>query len=219
MESGGVIVQNAAGMSPEEIEKMRKQMEEEIRAQLVANQQMIADEETAENWDTKLAEARREAQELDAGGKGNAARRQREIHLVNLNEDPMLSGVIVHFLKEGQTRIGRKDAQQLPDICLSGLSILKQHAVLTCNNGMVQLEPVAGSGTKTKVNGVVVTGMTKLTHKDRLLFGSNHLYVFMNPKNTETTEELPAEITWEFAQKEIAQVKGFATATGAGLSK
>ncbi|KAH3769675.1 hypothetical protein DPMN_170949 [Dreissena polymorpha] len=41
----------------------------------------------------------------------------------------------------------------------------------------------------------------------------------MNPKKTEVTEDLPAEITWEFAQKEIAQVKGFATAMGAGMSK
>ncbi|XP_060596414.1 kinesin-like protein KIF28 [Ruditapes philippinarum] len=219
MESGGVVVQNAAGMSPEEIDKMRKQMEDEIRAQLMANQQMIADEETAGDWDNKLAEARRETQELDSEGRGDVSRRQREVHLVNLNEDPMLSGVIVHFLKPGKTTIGRKDAQELPDICLSGLSILKQHAVLTSNKGKVELEPVAGSGSKTKVNGVVVTGKTKLTHKDRLLFGSNHLYVFMNPLNTETTEDLPAEISWEFAQKEIAQVKGFATATGAGLSK
>jgi len=41
----------------------------------------------------------------------------------------------------------------------------------------------------------------------------------MNPKSKETSDDLPAEITWEFAQKEIAQVKGFATATGAGMSK
>lgn len=50
-------------------------------------------------------------------------------------------------------------------------SILKQHAVLRCKKGVVELEPVSGSGSKTKVNGVVVTGKTKLTHKDRLLFG------------------------------------------------
>lgn len=219
MDGGGVVMQNVAGMSPEEIEKMRKQMEEEIRAQLMANQQMIADEETGADWEKKLAEARRETQELDAGGRGDAKRREKDIHIVNLNEDPMLSGVIVHFLKEGDTTVGRKDAQPVPHICLSGLSILKQHAVLHCKNQVVELEPVAGSGSKTKVNGVVVTGRTKLTHKDRLLFGSNHLYVFMNPKNTETAEDLPAEITWEFAQKEIAQVKGFATTIGAGLSK
>ena len=41
----------------------------------------------------------------------------------------------------------------------------------------------------------------------------------MNPLNKEGSEDLPAEITWEFAQKEIAQVKGFTTSTGAGLTK
>ena len=41
----------------------------------------------------------------------------------------------------------------------------------------------------------------------------------MNPqKKNEASEDLPPEITWEFAQKEIAQVKGFATGS-AGLTK
>lgn len=45
------------------------------------------------------------------------------------------------------------------------------------------------------------------------------MYVFMNPqKKNEASEDLPLEITWEFAQKEIAQVKGFATGS-AGLTK
>lgn len=45
--------------------------------------------------------------------------------------------------------------------------------------------------------------------------GSNHMYVFVNPKQG----QLPADITWESAQKEIAQAKGFATESGAGLTK
>ena len=40
--------------------------------------------------------------------------------------------------------------------------------------------------------------------------GSNHLYVFKNPLHP-STESLPDSITWEFAQKEIAEVKGFST--------
>lgn len=49
--------------------------------------------------------------------------------------------------------------------------------------------------------------------------GSNHMYVLMNPLKPETADNsLPKEITWEYAQKEIAQVKGFATGS-AGLSK
>ena len=57
-------------------------------------------------------------------------------------------------------------------------------------------------------------------HFHHLVFtGSNHLYIFYNPKNPEKTEDLPDDITWEFAQKEVAQVKGFATNLGAGMSK
>ena len=48
--------------------------------------------------------------------------------------------------------------------------------------------------------------------------GSNHLFVFINPLKTEATSDLPDDITWEFAQKEIAQAKGFVTADASGLS-
>ena len=49
--------------------------------------------------------------------------------------------------------------------------------------------------------------------------GSNHLYVFLHPKNPKCDSELPATIDWDFAQKEIAQAKGFATGGGAGLTR
>ena len=49
--------------------------------------------------------------------------------------------------------------------------------------------------------------------------GSNHLYVFMNPLNPVEPEDINEEISWEFAQKEIAQAKGFATGVASGLSK
>ena len=49
--------------------------------------------------------------------------------------------------------------------------------------------------------------------------GSNHMYVLMNPLKPQTADEsLPKEIDWEFAQREIAQVKGFSTASS-GLTK
>lgn len=39
-------------MTPEELAKMRQKMEEEIRAQLMANQEMLND--NAQNWDEKV---------------------------------------------------------------------------------------------------------------------------------------------------------------------
>ena len=48
--------------------------------------------------------------------------------------------------------------------------------------------------------------------------GSNHLYVYINPK-ADSPPDLPKQISYEFAQKEIAQAKGFATGSAAGLTK
>ena len=44
------------------------------------------------------------------------------------------------------------------------------------------------------------------------------MYVYINPKKDDAPDDLPAIITYEFAQKEIAQAKGFATGS-AGLTK
>ena len=88
-------------MTEEEKEEMRRQMEAEIRAQLEANASAMM------TWDEKLEESRAEIDETDTKAK------QKETipHLVNLNEDSMLSGVILHFLKEGVSKIGRKDTR------------------------------------------------------------------------------------------------------------
>ena len=45
------------------------------------------------------------------------------------------------------------------------------------------------------------------------------MYILVNPNNTEKAEGTPDNVDWEFAQKEIAQAKGFATGFGSGLSK
>ena len=44
------------------------------------------------------------------------------------------------------------------------------------------------------------------------------MYVFYNPLNKTADSDVPESITYEFAQKEIAEAKGFNTA-GAGLTK
>lgn len=52
-----------------------------------------------------------------------------------------------------------------------------------------------------------------------LCLGSNHLYVFLNPLRPENTPDLPANISWEFAQKEIAHAQGFSTSDASSLPK
>ncbi|XP_076448715.1 kinesin-like protein KIF28 isoform X2 [Babylonia areolata] len=214
--AGEIDMSSHAQMSPEEMARMRKEMEEEIRAQLMANQEML--NANASNWEEKLLAARTEAQALARSESQAVNRRGRDPHLMNLNEDPLLSGVVFHFLAGDTTCLGRKDASPTPDICLSGLSIQKQHAIITNKKGDVDIEP-ASPGAKVKVNGVPLAGKTTLSHLDRVLFGLNHLYVFVNPRKPQAPEGTPQEITYEFAQKEIAQAKGFATGSGSALTR
>ena len=56
----------------------------------------------------------------------------------------------------------------------------------------------------------ISSSTVQLRHKDRLLFGASHVYVFLNPLNeSQAAPDLPSVITWEFAQKEIAKAKGY----------
>lgn len=123
--------------------------------------------------------------------------------MTNLNEDPILSYVIFHFLDAPKTRLGRaKDCQ----INLSGLSILSEHAIFLNEKGTITLKP-AEIGAKIKVNGAPIDGPVTLENNDRILFGSSHLHVFIDPRKQVNKEQ---RVTWEVAQKELAEARGFA---------
>lgn len=211
-ESGGLTTMDVGGreMSETEKEEMRKQMRDELLAQMEFNAQSMM------SWDEKVQMSQSDS---SVGEQSEKQKKSQTVpHLINLNEDPMLSRVIYHFLEQVETKIGRKDADPAPNIPLTGLSILKQHALIKTANNEITIEP-ASPGAKTKVNGMPLTGERVLKHYDRILFGSNHMYFLVNPGCTEKSEGTPDSVDWEFAQKEIAQAKGFATGFGSGLSK
>ncbi|XP_071958666.1 kinesin-like protein KIF28 [Antedon mediterranea] len=210
--TGGMMPENV-GMSQEDIDKMKKEMEEEIRAQLLANQKAISDMD----WDQKLEQQRAEDVSENNERDLTASRKKKEPHLLNLNEDPQLSGVVCHFLGSSETTFGRKDADPQPTITLNGLSIQKKHAIVSNSDGEVEIKP-GSPGAKIKVNGIPLVNSKVLENLDRILFGSNHMYVYHNPAKADVPEGTPATIDWEFAQKEIAHAKGYQTA-GSGLSK
>ena len=205
LESGRVVEVNAS-MSQEETLALRKQMEEEIRAQMEENTRAIRQDESG--WDQAA-----HFQEESAEQKEEQIKKQKLAsipHLVNLNEDPMLSHVVFHFLEKPTIVIGKNDEHSNPDILLSGLSIRKDHAVITITDKTANIKP-GNSIAKTKVNGAPLVGEIELHHFDRILFGSNHLYVFVDPRNPTRQPNTPESITWDFAQNEIAKAKGFQT--------
>lgn len=74
------------------------------------------------NYDCfQLQQTRSEEQETTGKKEVQESRKSKEPHFANLNEDNMLSGVVIHFLGASETTIGRKDADPAPSITLSGL--------------------------------------------------------------------------------------------------
>ncbi|CAF3629264.1 unnamed protein product [Adineta steineri] len=191
------------GMTDQDIEIVRKQMEEEINLQIQNNQKTLQDSNIS--WDTKLKNAQLDDKNSSTSLKSTQSD-QIVPYLANLNEDPMLSYIICHYLHTDEITIGSRDCT----IYLNGLSILERHAILRhSNTNVYQLIPAEATA-KIKVNGYNLTGDIFLHDKDRILFGANHLYVFLNPKEQkESPADLPNIITWEFAQKEIAKIKGY----------
>ncbi|KAJ8309791.1 hypothetical protein KUTeg_011656 [Tegillarca granosa] len=86
-------------------------------------------------------------------------------HFWNLNEDPSLTAMVVHFCKPGTLKIGNKKASPTPDIILNGLSIQQQHAEVTNKGGDVKLKPFDNA--KIMVNGQKISKETQLKHNDR----------------------------------------------------
>lgn len=74
--------------------------------------------------------------------------------LSNLNEDPMLSYIMCHYLTTDEVTIGSRNST----ICLNGLSILERHAVIrrldADHHQLIPAEP----GSKIKLNGYNLNG-------------------------------------------------------------
>ena len=151
LEGGVVVEKQSQGLSPEELEALRKKMEEEIRAQLESNMEMMNRDK---NWEAQHQVIMQERSAEDIAAEERRKKLETIPHLVNLNEDPMLSGVVFHFLEKPNTVIGKGKQGEETDISLTGLSISKDHAIVSVKpNGSVFIK-LGNSIAKTKVRSL-----------------------------------------------------------------
>ncbi|CAH8870415.1 unnamed protein product [Trichobilharzia szidati] len=213
-------------LTQKEIENLKEKMRKEMTEQMEANLAAIEAQNQAA-FEEKLRQAQLEIlQQTSAAEKKSGDSRQalkNKPYLSNLNEDPQLSGVIIHILSHKQTAIGREPPQvndkssKIHWIQMKGLCMADEHALLIRHGrtgAEVELRTLPNASRMTKVNGVAIKNSVTLQHKDRILFGSHQLYVFYNPLSKEFAEELKSGkeqeiIDWEFAQSELAQATGF----------
>uniref|UniRef100_A0ABI7ZXZ0 plus-end-directed kinesin ATPase n=1 Tax=Felis catus TaxID=9685 RepID=A0ABI7ZXZ0_FELCA len=139
-------------------------------------------------------------------------------HLVNLNEDPLMSECLLYYIKDGITRVGQADAERRQDIVLSGAHIKEEHCIFRSernNSGdvIVTLEPCERS--ETYVNGKRVAQPVQLRSGNRIIMGKNHVFRFNHPEQARAerektpSAETPSEpVDWTFAQRELLEKQG-----------
>uniref|UniRef100_A0A4W5RQB8 Kinesin family member 1A n=1 Tax=Hucho hucho TaxID=62062 RepID=A0A4W5RQB8_9TELE len=139
-------------------------------------------------------------------------------HLVNLNEDPLMSECLLYYIKDGTTKVGREDARSRQDIVLSGHFIQDEHCTFSSTTGPggegnVTLEPCEGA--EIYVNGKLVTTPTLLRSGNRIIMGKSHVFRFNDPEQARQERErtpcaeTPVEpVDWAFAQRELLEKQG-----------
>ncbi|XP_028848806.1 kinesin-like protein KIF1B isoform X5 [Denticeps clupeoides] len=139
-------------------------------------------------------------------------------HLVNLNEDPLMSECLLYYIKDGITRVGQADAERRQDIVLSGAHIKEEHCFFRSErnaNGDVVVMLVPCEGSETYVNGKRVMSAVQLRSGNRIIMGKNHVFRFNHPEQARAerektpSAETPVEpVDWTFAQRELLEKQG-----------
>ncbi|XP_064411230.1 kinesin-like protein KIF28P [Latimeria chalumnae] len=155
-------------------------------------------------WEQHLEEARREWEQQYAAIAQERRLMQMFPYLLNVNEDPQLSGVIKHFIQDGESEVGQSGTT-LNAITLKGLGILDKHATFTNTENKVTIEPHGRA--KVIVNGVSAVTKTQLRHLDRIILGSSNTYIYIGFPNERNNEDL-SRFDYDFFQSELAAAEG-----------
>uniref|UniRef100_A0A8C1KKQ3 Kinesin motor domain-containing protein n=1 Tax=Cyprinus carpio TaxID=7962 RepID=A0A8C1KKQ3_CYPCA len=192
---------------------------EEAVERLQETEKIIA--ELNETWEEKLRKTDSIRQEREAllaemgvsvkedGGTVGVFSPKRTPHLVNLNEDPLMSECLIYYIKDGVTRVGQEDV----DIRLSGQFIKELHCVFCSEVMVVTLEPLVGA--ETYVNGKRITDGVVLKQGNRIVMGKSHVFRFNHPEQARLERERSAPqeqqgepVDWSYAQEELLEKQG-----------
>ncbi|XP_077370854.1 kinesin-like protein KIF1B isoform X16 [Festucalex cinctus] len=201
---------------------------EEAIERLKESEKIIA--ELNETWEEKLRKTEAIRMEREAllaemgvairedGGTLGVFSPKKTPHLVNLNEDPLMSECLLYYIKDGITRVGQADAERRQDIVLSGAHIKEEHCIFRSEknaHGEVIVMLVPCEGSETYVNGKRVEDSIQLRSGNRIIMGKNHVFRFNHPEQARAEREktpsveTPVEpVDWTFAQRELLEKQG-----------
>ncbi|KAI9008854.1 hypothetical protein CLU79DRAFT_776037 [Phycomyces nitens] len=174
----------------------KKMTKEEIVEQLQSSEKLLAN--LNETWEEKLKkteeiQVEREKALAEFGiavHKNNVGvyTPKKIPHLVNLNEDPLMSECLMYQIKQGKTRVGQHGSQVQADIRLSGSNILEEHCWFDNEDGVVTIHP--NGEAMTMVNGMRISEARRLRSGYRIILGDYHIFRFNHPEEVRRERDL-----------------------------
>ncbi|WAQ91953.1 hypothetical protein PtA15_15A346 [Puccinia triticina] len=116
---------------------------------------------------------------------------KRMPHLVNLNEDPLMSECLIYQIKPGTTTVGNTETTEPCDIRLSGRNILAQHCHFESDKETGTVELFSHPNAPTMVNGQRLSPdkPRKLRSGYRVILGDYHIFRFNHPEEVRKHRE------------------------------
>uniref|UniRef100_A0AAQ4NX01 Kinesin-like protein KIF14 n=1 Tax=Gasterosteus aculeatus aculeatus TaxID=481459 RepID=A0AAQ4NX01_GASAC len=199
---------SSQGVQPERVRSFQQEIAG-LRNKLCQQEREMVEANRA--WREKLEQAeirkREETKELQKAGAAFKVD-NRLPNLVNLNEDPQLSEMLLYMIKEGRTTVGKLKSDSKHDIQLTGALIADQHCVIINTQGIVSLTPT--NNAKTFVNGNLISESTVLHHGDRVILGGDHYFRFNHPAEVQSGKRVSCwtgagdgHKDFEFAKNEL----------------
>ncbi|KAN0062413.1 hypothetical protein ACQY0O_005297 [Thecaphora frezii] len=162
----------------------------ELQEQLEQSEKIMSS--LNESWEEKLQKTQEIQKEREKAleelgisvDKGNVGVHtpKKLPHLVNLNEDPLMSECLIYQIKPGRTLVGSLESGSDVQIKLSGTNILAEHCTIENQDGTVTVTAMPDS--MTMINGKRLTpGEPKrLRSGYRVILGDFHVFRFNHPE-------------------------------------
>ncbi|XP_062279792.1 kinesin-like protein KIF14 [Scomber scombrus] len=175
---------SSLGIEPERVRLFQQEITA-LRSKLCQQEREMLEANRA--WRDKLEKAeilkREETKELQKAGVTFKVD-NRLPNLVNLNEDPQLSEMLLYMIKEGRTTVGKLKCDSIHDIQLTGALIADQHCIIINIQDTVSIIPMENA--KTFVNGNLIFQSIVLHHGDRVILGGDHYFRFNHPAEVQS---------------------------------
>ncbi|ORY91503.1 hypothetical protein BCR35DRAFT_298679 [Leucosporidium creatinivorum] len=163
----------------------------ELQDQLEMSEKLMAS--VTETWEEKLVRTQEVQKEREQALEALGITIEKNLvgvhtpkkmpHLVNLNEDPLMSECLIYQIKSGRTTVGNINSETPADIRLSGDNILPEHCYFeSAPDGKVTLHSLPNGTTMVNGQRIPSSKPKELQSGFRIILGDFHVFRFNHPE-------------------------------------